>query len=48
LLLNCRHAPDEVWDALPRPVQEQILVSTDPASSLGDVSGAVPGRVGGP
>ena len=25
LLLNCRHAPDEVWDALPRPVQEQIL-----------------------
>ena len=25
LLLNCRHPPDEVWDALPRPVQEQIL-----------------------
>src|SRR6478672_4566362 len=25
LLLNCRHAPDEVWDALPRPVQEQII-----------------------
>ena len=25
LLLNCRHAPDEVWDALSRPVQEQIL-----------------------
>ena len=25
LLLNCRHAPDAVWDALPRPVQEQIL-----------------------
>src|SRR6185503_3289171 len=25
LLLNCRHAPDEVWDALPRPVQEQIV-----------------------
>jgi pyruvate-ferredoxin/flavodoxin oxidoreductase len=25
LLLNCRHAPDQVWDALPRPVQEQIL-----------------------
>ena len=25
LLLNCRHSPDEVWDALPRPVQEQIL-----------------------
>ncbi|HZY29988.1 MAG TPA: pyruvate:ferredoxin (flavodoxin) oxidoreductase [Jiangellaceae bacterium] len=25
LLLNCRHAPDDVWDALPRPVQEQIL-----------------------
>ena len=20
-----RHAPEEVWDALPRPVQEQIL-----------------------
>jgi pyruvate-ferredoxin/flavodoxin oxidoreductase len=25
LLLNCRHPPDEVWDALARPVQEQIL-----------------------
>ena len=25
LLLNCRHAPDEVWDALPRPVQEQVI-----------------------
>ena len=25
LLLNCRHSPDQVWDALPRPVQEQIL-----------------------
>ena len=25
LLLNCRHAPDAVWDALSRPVQEQIL-----------------------
>jgi pyruvate-ferredoxin/flavodoxin oxidoreductase len=25
LLLNCRLSPDEVWDALPRPVQEQIL-----------------------
>ena len=25
LLLNCRHSPEEVWDALPRPVQEQIL-----------------------
>jgi pyruvate-ferredoxin/flavodoxin oxidoreductase len=25
LLLNCPHAPEEVWDALPRPVQEQIL-----------------------
>jgi pyruvate-ferredoxin/flavodoxin oxidoreductase len=25
LLLNCPHSPDEVWDALPRPVQEQIL-----------------------
>ncbi len=25
LLLNCRHPPDAVWDALPRPVQEQIL-----------------------
>ncbi|HEU4491854.1 MAG TPA: pyruvate:ferredoxin (flavodoxin) oxidoreductase [Jiangellales bacterium] len=24
LLLNCRYSPDEVWDALPRPVQEQI------------------------
>ena len=25
LLLNCRLSPDKVWDALPRPVQEQIL-----------------------
>jgi pyruvate-ferredoxin/flavodoxin oxidoreductase len=25
LLLNCAHAPDEVWGALSRPVQEQIL-----------------------
>jgi pyruvate-ferredoxin/flavodoxin oxidoreductase len=25
LLLNCRHAPEAVWDALSRPVQEQIL-----------------------
>ena len=25
LLLNCPHSPDEVWDALSRPVQEQIL-----------------------
>jgi pyruvate-ferredoxin/flavodoxin oxidoreductase len=25
LLLNCPHAPDQVWDALSRPVQEQIL-----------------------
>src|SRR3954467_7331072 len=25
LLLNCRHAPDAVWDALPRPVQEEIV-----------------------
>jgi pyruvate-ferredoxin/flavodoxin oxidoreductase len=25
LLLNCRHAPEEVWDAVSRPVQEQIL-----------------------
>ena len=25
LLLNCRHAPDRVWDALPRPVQEQVI-----------------------
>ena len=25
LLLNCRHPPDEVWGALSRPVQEQIL-----------------------
>ncbi len=24
LLLNCPHAPDEVWDALSRPTQEQI------------------------
>src|SRR5450755_3576857 len=25
LLLNCVQPPDEVWDALPRPVQEKIL-----------------------
>jgi pyruvate-ferredoxin/flavodoxin oxidoreductase len=25
LLLNCPHAPEEVWDALSRPVQEQII-----------------------
>ena len=25
LLLNCRQAPEQVWDALPRPVQEQII-----------------------
>jgi pyruvate-ferredoxin/flavodoxin oxidoreductase len=25
LLLNCTQPPDEVWDALPRPVQEKIL-----------------------
>ena len=25
LLLNCPHPPDKVWDALSRPVQEQIL-----------------------
>ena len=25
LLLNCPHVPDEVWDALSRPVQEQII-----------------------
>jgi pyruvate-ferredoxin/flavodoxin oxidoreductase len=25
LLLNCRHGPDDVWDVLARPVQEQIL-----------------------
>jgi pyruvate-ferredoxin/flavodoxin oxidoreductase len=26
LLLNTRHAPDQVWDALSRPVQDQIVV----------------------
>ena len=25
LLLHCRHPPDKVWEALSRPVQEQIL-----------------------
>ena len=25
LLLNCTQPPDQVWDALPRPVQEKIL-----------------------
>ena len=25
LLLNCRHSPDKVWDALPRGVQQQII-----------------------
>jgi pyruvate-ferredoxin/flavodoxin oxidoreductase len=24
-LLNCTQPPDEVWDALPRPVQEKII-----------------------
>jgi anion-transporting ArsA/GET3 family ATPase len=28
--------------------QSMFVLSTDPAFSLGDVSGAVPGRVGGP
>jgi pyruvate-ferredoxin/flavodoxin oxidoreductase len=26
LLLNCPRSPDEVWDALSKPVQEQILI----------------------
>jgi pyruvate-ferredoxin/flavodoxin oxidoreductase len=26
LLLDCAHAPGDVWEALPRPVQEKILV----------------------
>ncbi len=25
LLLDCPHRPEDVWDALPRPVQEQVL-----------------------
>jgi len=25
LLLNCSHSPDDVWDALPRAVQQQIV-----------------------
>ncbi|MBX7432212.1 pyruvate:ferredoxin (flavodoxin) oxidoreductase [Mycobacterium sp. Y57] len=25
LLLNCRHSPDAVWDALPRTVQQQLI-----------------------
>ncbi len=25
LLLDCAHPPDQVWDALPRPVQEKVL-----------------------
>jgi pyruvate-ferredoxin/flavodoxin oxidoreductase len=25
LLLNCPHGPDEVWDALSRPIQDEIL-----------------------
>ena len=28
LLLNSPHPPDEVWDSLPRPVQEQILAKS--------------------
>jgi pyruvate-ferredoxin/flavodoxin oxidoreductase len=28
LLLNCRHAPDAVWDALSRPVQDRILAKS--------------------
>jgi pyruvate-ferredoxin/flavodoxin oxidoreductase len=49
LLLNCRHAPDEVWDKLPRPVQEQILAKgivifvIDAAGIARDVG--LPGRI---
>ena len=25
LLLNCKHPPDQVWDALARPIQEELL-----------------------
>ena len=30
LLLNCRYPVEKVWDALPRPVQEQILAKRIP------------------
>ena len=34
LLLNCPHPPDEVWDALPRTVQEQILAKRHPLFAI--------------
>jgi pyruvate-ferredoxin/flavodoxin oxidoreductase len=49
LLLNCRHAPDDVWDRLPRPIQEQILAKgivvfvIDAARIARDVG--LPGRI---
>ena len=49
LLLNCALAPDEVWDALSRPVQEQILakhidVYTIDAGRIAREAG-IPGRI---
>jgi len=35
LLLNCAHPPDEVWDALPRPVQEKILAKRIKVYAIG-------------
>ena len=42
------HAPDEVWDALPRPVQEQILAKRDRRSTRSTPAGspATPGLAG--
>src|SRR6185295_17178571 len=34
LLLNCRHAPDAVWDALSRPVQDRILAKNIDAGRI--------------
>ena len=33
LLLDCPHPPDEVWDALPRTVQQQVLDKAHPRST---------------
>ena len=50
LLLNCPHPPDEVWDALSRPVQEQILAKRHRRCTRSTPAGspARPASPGGP
>ena len=50
LLLDCPHPPEEVWDVLPRSVQEQILAKgIEPSTpSTPAVSRARPGSPGAP